>query len=162
MSERPLYRWEIRRAAKERREKNVGAISTHDLVILAVMMAMLVIVIRFIFIFGSVIGMQIGPFSVSQELLAVEDLPYAGIGSVTESFHELKYISSILAIYWALASWKSFASKSVSLSTKLFKATVGLSVLTLLAASFLPENAIFLAENWFERDYRPVIKMNTT
>ncbi|MEP4053224.1 MAG: hypothetical protein ABJN22_13360 [Litorimonas sp.] len=158
MTDKPVYRWDVRRAAKERREKNTGAISTHDLVMLTIIMAMLVIVLRFIFIFGGIAGMEIGPFSAHPELLTDVDRPYADIEAVTESFHELKYISAILAIYWALASWNSFKTKSVDLSTKLFKSSIGVSILVLLVASFLPEHAIFLAENWFQPSYRPVMK----
>ena len=62
MIKRRLYRWEARRAAKDRREKLTGGISTHDLVILAVIMAMLVIVLRTIFIFDGIQGMDVGPF----------------------------------------------------------------------------------------------------
>lgn len=158
MTDKPVYRWDVRRAGKERREKNTGAISTHDLVILAVIMAMLVIVLRIIFILGMVTGMEIGPFSAHSELLTNVDRPYAGITAVSESLHELKYISVILAIYWAFASWNSFTSKSVCLSTKLFKSTIGISILVLLVASFLPHHAIFLAENWFQPSSRPVMK----
>ena len=158
MTDKPLYRWETRHAAKERREMSSSAISTHDLVVLAVIMAMLVIVVRIIFIFGLVTGMEVGPFSAHPELLTTVNRPYADLTTVSESFYELKYISVILAIYWTLASWKSFRSKSVRLSTKLFKSTIGVSILILLVASFLPEHAIFLAENWFQPSYRPVMK----
>lgn len=159
MTEKPLYRWELRRAARDRREKLTGGISTHDLVILAVIMAMLVIVFRVIFIFGGVQGMEVGPFVMDIEATRPEDRsPYANATAVTDSFHELKFISCALFGYWVLTSWKSFVSRSVSLSTKFFKATIGMMIILLLAASFFPDHAVYLANIWFEPSFRPQMK----
>ena len=155
MRDEPLYRWEIRRAAKDRKEKHAGAISTHDLVMLAVIMAMLVIVLRIIMIYGTVLGMEIGPFTPTSSLREWKSLPYANVKSVTESFNELKFISFALFIYWVTASWRCFASSSVSFSTKLFKAILGVTILVLCATSFFPDNALYLAEVWFDPPFRP-------
>jgi len=158
MTDKPIYRWDLRRAAKDRRQRVTGSISTHDLVILAVIMAMLVLVLRIIMIYGSVLGMEIGPFSPHNSLLVFESLPYANATAVTDSFHELKFISCALFVYWVLASWKSFVSRSVSLSTKFFKATIGMMIIFLLAASFFPDHAIYLANIWFDPSFSPRMK----
>ena len=159
MTETPTYRWEIRRAAKERRENFDESISSHDLVILAVIMAMLVIVIRIILIFGVTQGMEIGPFTPNDYTLNTEPSPYVNFPSVNESFHKLKYISAALFIYWFFASWHNLVSKTVSLSTKFFKGLLGISIIILLASSLFPEHALFLAEIWFDPPYRPQNKV---
>ena len=158
MTNKPTYRWETRRAAKSRRQDRVGAISTHDLIMLTIIMTMMVIVLRIIFIFGITQGMELGPFTSDPDSLP-NPLPYANLQSANESFHSLKYISAILLIYWTLVSWKSFVSKSVSLSTKIFKGLIGISILTLFAGSFMPENAAQLAAIWFEPPHQPRAKL---
>ena len=159
MNDKPVYRWVIRRAAKTRREKHRGAISTHDLVILTIIMAICVVVLRIIFIFGTVLGMQIGPFETHPDLHTYKAMPYANLATITESFKELKHVSLALFIYWVAASWRNFSSKSVSLSTVTFKLVLGISTLTLLGACFLPEHAIEIANLWFRSDFRPQHKI---
>ena len=159
MNDKPVYRWDIRRAAKIRREKHRGDISTHDLVILTVIMAMCVIVLRIIFIFGTVLGMQIGPFETYPDLHNYKAMPYANLSTVTESFEELKYVSLALFVYWVAASWRTLCSKSVTLSTVTFKLVLGISTLTLLGACFLPEHAIEIANLWFQSEFRPQHKI---
>ena len=155
MTGKPTYRWEIRRDAKARKENFGGAISSHDLVILAVIIAMLVIVIRIILIFGVTQGMELGPFSTDIESMPYEPSPYVNLPSVNESFHQLKYISGALFLYWLIASWKSFSSKTVTLSTKLFKTILGVSIVVLFAGSFFPENAFVLIDLFPKSEFSP-------
>lgn len=144
MKDRPLYRWEVRRLATARRFELDSQLSMADFILLTVIMAMLVIVIRIIFIFGGVQGMWIGPFHPTYQTLFWTDPHYANIHSVTESFHALKFISFWLFLYWVLTAWRSFASPHVSFGTKLFKGLIGMMIALLGIGSLLPEYAPYL------------------
>ena len=159
MTYKPFYRWEIRRAARTRRDSHIGSISTHDLVMLIVILAMHVLVLRIIMMYGAVLGMEIGPFITHEAFREDIDAPYANITAVTESFQKLKFISSGLFIYWMAASWVSLTSRTVKLSTKLFKLIIGVTCLVLLVASFLPDHAVDLASIWFEPAFTPKMKI---
>lgn len=143
MTDKPLYRWEVRRAAKERRRSHGGSVSTHDLIIIAVIMAMLVIVLRFVFIFGSITGMQIGPITTDVATMAYEPSTYVNLTSVNDSFRHLSTISLALGVYWAIVSWPIFASRTVGIGTKLFKLLLGVTIILLWFGSKLPEHALF-------------------
>ena len=137
MTDKPIYRWEARRAAKERKRAQDRSVSTHDMILLAILFAMLLIVLRFVLIFGITQGMQIGPFITDISAMPYEPSPYVNMTSVNDSFETLSSISLALGAYWLAVSWKALSSSSVKFGTKLFKSLIGVSIIVLWACSKL-------------------------
>ena len=140
------YRWEHRSALRERRWARRTGISTHDMILLIVNMAMLVLVVRIVFIFGMMNGMTIGGIGARANLSKDVTLPFASHATVGESFAQLKTIALATLIYWGLTSWLAMMSPAVSFVTKAFKATLGVMTLSLGLLAFLPEYAAGVIE----------------
>jgi hypothetical protein len=113
------------------------------MVLLTILFAMLLIVLRFVLIFGITQGMQLGPFVTDIEAMPYRPSAYVNLTSVNESFAYLSSISLALGAYWALTSWQSLASKTVGFGTKFFKTLIGMSIALLWICSKLPEYAMY-------------------